>query len=80
MATEEIANELAADNDRLKADEIVDLEIMVKMTMPGAVSRGDLAKYYRNDPLRCAKALAKTGGLLGSTSKKMEIASAKVKQ
>lgn len=60
-------------------DEIIDLEIMVKMTMPQAVSRSELAKHYRDDPLRCAKALAKTGGLLGSTSKKMEIVSAEVK-
>lgn len=66
-------------NEQLKADEIVDLEITVTMTMPRAVSRGDLARYYRDDPLRCARALAKTGGLLGSTSKKMEIVSAKVK-
>lgn len=76
----DIANELAVENERLKADEIVDLEILVTMTMPRAVSRRDLEKHYRGDPLRCAKALAKTGGLLGSTSKKMEITSAKVKQ
>lgn len=60
-------------------NEIIDLEITVKATMPRAVSRADLKKHYRNDPLRCAKALAKTGGFLGSTSKRFEIIAAKPK-
>ena len=60
-------------------EEIIDLEITVKGTMPRAVSWADLKRYYKNDPLRCAKALAKTGGFLGSTSKKFEIIAARPK-
>ena len=58
--------------------EIKDIEIMVRMTIPGAVSLADLAEYYNNDPLVCAKELVETGGLAGSTAKKFEIVSAAI--
>jgi hypothetical protein len=68
------------ETEPLDADEIVDLEITVKMIIPQAVSRADLERHYKSEPLRCAKQLIKTGGLLGSTSKKTELLTAKVKE
>ena len=59
---------------------IHDLEITVRMRIPGAVSRADLAEHYNNDPLRCAKELVETGGLMGATDKKFNIVAAEMGQ
>jgi hypothetical protein len=63
----------------MAGDTIMDLEITVRMTIPGAVSYADLEEYYESDPLRCAKELVETGGLMGATSEEFEITSAAMK-
>lgn len=63
-----------------KSRRIVDIEIMVRMTIKNAVSYADLAEYYRDDPLQCAKELVESGGITGSTDKEFEITSAKIKE
>lgn len=55
---------------------ILDIEITVRMMIPGAVSKADLAEHYNTDPLQCAKELIESGGLMGATSKRFDIVSA----
>lgn len=59
-------------------NEIVDIEITVRLTIPRAVSHADLAEYYECSPLICAKELIETGGLYGATDPAFEILTAKV--
>lgn len=63
-----------------KSRKIVDLEIVVRMTIPRAVSYADLADHYNNDPLQCAKELVESGGITGATDKHFEITSAQIKE
>lgn len=60
--------------------QIVDIEITVRMVIPGAVSRDDLVGFYKSDPLQCAKELIETGGLTGATSKTFEVLSAAIRE
>lgn len=61
-------------------DRLEEIEIMVRMIIPRAVSKADLEEYYGNDPLRCAKELIESGGLLGATNESFEVVSAKTRK
>lgn len=52
---------------------LLEIEIMVRMVIPRAVSKADLAEFYGNDPLRCAKELVETSDLTGCTDGEFEI-------
>lgn len=61
---------------------LLDLEIMVKCVIRGAVSLAELKEHYGNDPLTCAESLADNDqGLCGTIDcETFTIVDAKVKQ
>lgn len=63
------------------SDKVHDIEITVKCVIPGAVSKADLKRYYDDNPLVCATALANNDqGLCGTIDcMKYEIVEARLK-
>lgn len=64
------------------SEKIYDIEITVRCWIPRAVSKTDLSRYYNNDPLHCARALADNDqGLCGTIDcNDFEILSAKLSE